>query len=240
MFVLQILNLAQALRDSKSPLQLVQMPVVTVERRKKTYGRSRVRADSDDTLTQRFSTRSPFFSWCWSLIWLCRSSHLLSPPILETASSSLNWNFLLPFLLLFHHHSFFLLLAFLPVAQPLAYSCENIEGQPKYWWGAKDSNSWWNHRCFSIIGEHVPRFPPPLKSMPMHLTNHSTSFYLQVFWSCHYYLIYFPFVYRPCSACCFLWSHSHFPLLNPMYLSCGRLPHDVFYHLCVIFNVVCN
>jgi len=62
----QILNLTQAMNDGKSPLQLVQMPVVTVERRKKTYGHSnrRSRADSEDTMTQRFSTRSPFFSWC--------------------------------------------------------------------------------------------------------------------------------------------------------------------------------
>jgi len=64
--LLQILNLTQALHDGKSPLQLVQMPVVTVERRKAAYGRLRVRNDStEDTLTQKFSTRSPFFSWCW-------------------------------------------------------------------------------------------------------------------------------------------------------------------------------
>ena len=64
--LLQILNLTQALQDGKSPLQLVQMPVVTVERRKAAYGRSRIRNDSlEDTLTQKFSTRSPFFSWCW-------------------------------------------------------------------------------------------------------------------------------------------------------------------------------
>lgn len=60
----QILNLTQAMTDGKSPVQLVQMPVVTVERGRKSYGRSRSRADSDDTLTQRFHTRSPFFSWC--------------------------------------------------------------------------------------------------------------------------------------------------------------------------------
>lgn len=60
----QILNLTQALRDGKSPLQLVQMPVITVEPRRRRYGRRRKRLDSDDTLTQHFHTRSPFFSWC--------------------------------------------------------------------------------------------------------------------------------------------------------------------------------
>lgn len=54
----QILNLTQALKDNKSPVQLVQMPVVTVER---TEGR--VRTDSDQ-YTQSFSHRAPFFSWC--------------------------------------------------------------------------------------------------------------------------------------------------------------------------------
>ena len=74
----QILNLTQAMHDNKSPLQLVQMPVVTVERRRAAYGRSRSRNDSaEDTLTQRFSTRSPFFSWCWAMhsfivLWFCQ------------------------------------------------------------------------------------------------------------------------------------------------------------------------
>ena len=73
--LLQVLNLTQALQDGKSPLQLVQMPVVTVERRKAAYGRSRIRNDSlEDTLTQKFSTRSPFFSWCWVC---CRCGILL-------------------------------------------------------------------------------------------------------------------------------------------------------------------
>lgn len=49
------------------------MPVVTVERRKAAYGRSRMRNDSlEDTLTQKFSTRSPFFSWCWVCRGCCR------------------------------------------------------------------------------------------------------------------------------------------------------------------------
>uniref|UniRef100_A0A8W8IZR2 Phosphatidylinositol 4-kinase type 2 n=1 Tax=Magallana gigas TaxID=29159 RepID=A0A8W8IZR2_MAGGI len=55
----QILNLTQALKDNKSPVQLVQMPVVTVERTKE----GRVRTDSDQ-YTQSFSHRAPFFSWC--------------------------------------------------------------------------------------------------------------------------------------------------------------------------------
>ena len=61
--LVKILNLTQAMEDNKSPLQLVQMPVVTVETRKKSFGRTRSRNDSDD-LTQSFTTRSPFFSWC--------------------------------------------------------------------------------------------------------------------------------------------------------------------------------
>ncbi|XP_078356457.1 phosphatidylinositol 4-kinase type 2-beta-like [Oculina patagonica] len=58
----QILNLTQALRDKKSPLQLVQMPVVTVERRKIVDG-ERLRSQSH-AFTQSFQHRSPFFSWC--------------------------------------------------------------------------------------------------------------------------------------------------------------------------------
>lgn len=57
----QILNLTQALKDNKSPVQLVQMPVVTVERSKIKFGR--MRADSD-VFTQSFAHRAPFFSWC--------------------------------------------------------------------------------------------------------------------------------------------------------------------------------
>ncbi|KAK7110235.1 phosphatidylinositol 4-kinase type 2-alpha-like isoform X2 [Littorina saxatilis] len=57
----QILNLTQALKDNKSPVQLVQMPVVTVERNKMKFGRTR--ADSD-VFTQSFAHRAPFFSWC--------------------------------------------------------------------------------------------------------------------------------------------------------------------------------
>ena len=60
----QILNLTQALKDGKSPVQLVQMPVVVVERTHKTYGKGRTRTSSTDTFTQKFGKRAPFFSWC--------------------------------------------------------------------------------------------------------------------------------------------------------------------------------
>ncbi|XP_063697822.1 phosphatidylinositol 4-kinase type 2-alpha [Culicoides brevitarsis] len=55
----QILNLTQALKDGKSPVQLVQMPAVIVER-------SRINPGSHvlNSLTQRFQNKSPFFSWC--------------------------------------------------------------------------------------------------------------------------------------------------------------------------------
>lgn len=56
----QILNLTQALKDGKSPVQLVQMPVVVVERNKR---RTRT-SSSETTFTQRFGKRAPFFSWC--------------------------------------------------------------------------------------------------------------------------------------------------------------------------------
>lgn len=88
----QILNLKQALTDRKSPVQLVQMPSVIVERyvtlindeyfsylifvdspialcffycrRKGHVGTtSRFRSFSD-TFTQRVHMKSPFFSWC--------------------------------------------------------------------------------------------------------------------------------------------------------------------------------
>lgn len=61
LLVLQILNLTQALKDCRSPVQLVQMPVVTVERNKSAVGRTR--ADSE-VFTQSFQHKAPFFSWC--------------------------------------------------------------------------------------------------------------------------------------------------------------------------------
>ncbi|KAL3865318.1 hypothetical protein ACJMK2_006935 [Sinanodonta woodiana] len=57
----QILNLTQALKDGKSPVQLVQMPAVTVERTKGVHDRKRTESFS---YTQSFSHRTPFFSWC--------------------------------------------------------------------------------------------------------------------------------------------------------------------------------
>ena len=95
----QILNLTQALKDAKSPLQLVQMPVVVVERYLiwnmedffyslilifRSSGRvgttERFRHFSD-TFTQRFQSKAPFFSWCWwwmtwrfiYCVWMCLS-----------------------------------------------------------------------------------------------------------------------------------------------------------------------
>ncbi|XP_061498444.1 phosphatidylinositol 4-kinase type 2-alpha isoform X1 [Anopheles gambiae] len=55
----QMLNLTQALKDGKSPVQLVQMPAVIVERSKVNPGSSRF-----FSFQQRFQNKSPFFSWC--------------------------------------------------------------------------------------------------------------------------------------------------------------------------------
>lgn len=57
----QILNLSQAMKDCKSPLQLVQMPSVVVER---ATGSSHSFPHLSDSFTQRFQLKSPFFSWC--------------------------------------------------------------------------------------------------------------------------------------------------------------------------------
>ncbi|XP_065071088.1 phosphatidylinositol 4-kinase type 2-alpha-like isoform X2 [Rhopilema esculentum] len=56
----QILNLAQAIREGKSPAQLVQMPSVYVQRRRGTDTRDG-RAHS---FVQSFHNKLPFFSWC--------------------------------------------------------------------------------------------------------------------------------------------------------------------------------
>jgi hypothetical protein len=53
----QILNLAQAMRDGKSPFQLVQMPGVIVERLH--AGAS----SGHKQFKQKFSDRYPLFSW---------------------------------------------------------------------------------------------------------------------------------------------------------------------------------
>jgi hypothetical protein len=53
----QILNLAQAMRDGKSPFELVQMPGVIVER---------VHGDNSSEhrqFKQKFTDRYPLFSW---------------------------------------------------------------------------------------------------------------------------------------------------------------------------------
>ncbi|XP_065151187.1 phosphatidylinositol 4-kinase type 2-alpha [Paramisgurnus dabryanus] len=53
----QILNLSQALKDGKTPLQLVQMPPIIVE-----TARAPQRANSE-SYTQSFQSRRPFFTW---------------------------------------------------------------------------------------------------------------------------------------------------------------------------------
>lgn len=53
----KILNLCQALKDGKTPLQLVQMPPVIVE-----TARAPQRANSE-SYTQSFQSRRPFFTW---------------------------------------------------------------------------------------------------------------------------------------------------------------------------------
>lgn len=56
---LQVLNLIQALKDGKSPIQLVQMPRVVVERR--SGGQGRV-VTLGNAFTQTFHCKQPFFS----------------------------------------------------------------------------------------------------------------------------------------------------------------------------------
>ncbi|KAK0130965.1 Phosphatidylinositol 4-kinase type 2-alpha [Merluccius polli] len=53
----QILNLSQALKEGKTPLQLVQMPSVIVETARAP------RASSHQAYTQSFQSRKPFFTW---------------------------------------------------------------------------------------------------------------------------------------------------------------------------------
>ena len=60
----QILNLSQVLKDGKSPLQLVQMPSVFVERSKVHVGTTEKFRHFSNTFTQRFQKKAPFFSWC--------------------------------------------------------------------------------------------------------------------------------------------------------------------------------
>lgn len=59
----QILNLSQAIRDGKSPVQLVQMPVVIVERNRNVGPMGKLK-NLGDAFTQTFQKNGPFFSWC--------------------------------------------------------------------------------------------------------------------------------------------------------------------------------
>jgi len=56
----QILNLAQALRDVKTPAQLVQMPPVYVQRRRG----GELKDGRGHSFVQSFHDKIPFFSWC--------------------------------------------------------------------------------------------------------------------------------------------------------------------------------
>ncbi|CAG0883484.1 unnamed protein product [Darwinula stevensoni] len=58
----QILNLTHALKEGKSPLQLVQMPCIYVEKAKGSLA-SRIRGLSN-SFTQSFQSKTPVFSWC--------------------------------------------------------------------------------------------------------------------------------------------------------------------------------
>ena len=60
----QILNLTQALKEGKTPFQLVQMPPILVERRRSSSAnRGRLRSMTDN-FTQSFQKTAPFFTWC--------------------------------------------------------------------------------------------------------------------------------------------------------------------------------
>ena len=54
----QILNLCQALEDRRSPLQLVQMPLLRIERRSDGH------SSKKSAFIQRFQDKYPFFSSC--------------------------------------------------------------------------------------------------------------------------------------------------------------------------------
>lgn len=65
----QILNLTQALKEGKTPFQLVQMPPILVERSQPTRGSivgtssGRLRSMTNN-FTQSFQKSGPFFTWC--------------------------------------------------------------------------------------------------------------------------------------------------------------------------------
>ncbi|XP_046851217.1 phosphatidylinositol 4-kinase type 2-alpha-like isoform X3 [Xenia sp. Carnegie-2017] len=54
----QILNLTEALRQTKSPFDLVQLPPILIQRKKVD------RRSHGETYTQSFHEKRPFFSWC--------------------------------------------------------------------------------------------------------------------------------------------------------------------------------
>ncbi|OTF72130.1 hypothetical protein BLA29_010842 [Euroglyphus maynei] len=57
----QILNLTQALKDRKTPQQLIQMPAIIMEK-SRMAGKGRLRTMKDN-FTQSFQRKTPFFSW---------------------------------------------------------------------------------------------------------------------------------------------------------------------------------
>lgn len=57
----QILNLTEALRQRKTPLELVEMPPVLVQKKKMD---GRIHRSTHETYTQSFHEKRPFFSWC--------------------------------------------------------------------------------------------------------------------------------------------------------------------------------
>ncbi|XP_041921263.1 phosphatidylinositol 4-kinase type 2-alpha-like [Alosa pseudoharengus] len=68
----QILNLSQALKEERSPLQLVQMPPVVVETRRApqrddsqsyTHSHTHSNTHTDDEMSYSTQSRKPFFSW---------------------------------------------------------------------------------------------------------------------------------------------------------------------------------
>jgi len=59
----QILNLTQALKDKKSPQQLIQMPAIIMERSRTPKDKNRIRTMTEN-FTQSFQRKTPFFSWC--------------------------------------------------------------------------------------------------------------------------------------------------------------------------------
>nr|XP_027204047.1 phosphatidylinositol 4-kinase type 2-beta-like [Dermatophagoides pteronyssinus] len=60
----QILNLTQALKDQKTPQQLIQMPAIIMEKSRmpNAGGKGRLRTMKDN-FTQSFQRKTPFFSW---------------------------------------------------------------------------------------------------------------------------------------------------------------------------------